>query len=638
MESTTARPAVVDPDRPTDATNGARQPAEGDAPEPIGTDTEPAEPAEAATADDGAAADRDSRTETRRSPRRWLPDVAAVLGYLAAAMLVFGPLWRDPNGRTPITNDTDATLFRWMMAHSVRVLTHLENPLLSDRMNQPDGISVIANTSVLGLGIPLSPVTMLWGPAVSALVLMVLALAGTATAWYFVFSRCLAFARPAAFAGAALAGFCPGLVSHSVHPNLAVNFMLPLILAAVFRLGTTARPLRAGLVLGLMIAYQVFIGEETLFVTALMTVICLVVWGVQRPREVTRRWRPFLLGSVTAALVALVLVAYPLYVQFTGPGSYQRIPGVQNYGADLLSFVSYSPLSLGGDPDAKLRLAGNYSELNTFYGWPLLIAVLAVVAWLWRGLWVRIGAVAAVVLIALSLGHDIRIDGRYTGVVGPWLLLSKAPLFESMVTGRLGMLAGAALGLIVAAGLTELLRDGARRPLRLGLAAVLIGTMVPLIPRPMPTLPMVQLPVALADGRWRQYLGDNEAVLPVPPMKPEVLASMSWAADTDLGFKVSHSYILAPDPVRGHGWARFSTISTATEAMLNQVAKTGKPARVTPAQRAQARIDLRHRNVGLLTLEAGRPNADALRSTVDELLNQPGQRVGDLWLWDVGQG
>ncbi|GAA1807263.1 hypothetical protein GCM10009682_31410 [Luedemannella flava] len=61
----------------------------------------------------------------------------------------------------------------------------LENPLFSHAVNAPDGVNMMANTTVLGLGIPLTPVTLLLGPLVTYRVLAVLALAGTAWAWYF---------------------------------------------------------------------------------------------------------------------------------------------------------------------------------------------------------------------------------------------------------------------------------------------------------------------------------------------------------------------------------------------------------------------------------------------------------------------
>ncbi|ASW53917.1 hypothetical protein [Plantactinospora sp. KBS50] len=571
-----------------------------------------------------------------RAAWRWLPDLAAVLAYLGAAMVLTGRLWRDPTGRASGANPTDATLFHWMLAHSARVVSHLENPLLSDRMNQPEGINVMANTSILGLGLPLSPVTMIWGPAVSFLVVVVTALAGTAVAWYFVLSRHLTESRLAAFVGAALAGFCPGMISQAGgHPHIAVQFLVPLILAGVLRLGASTRPVRHGVILGLLIAYQVFLGEETLFITALVGAIVLVAWVIQRRREVGRRWRPFLIGTATAGLVAAVLVAYPLYVQFFGPGNYRHVPGIKNYGADLLSFVNYSPYSLGGDPEAPLRLARNTTELNTFYGWPLLIAVLTIAVWLRRHLWVRIATVVAVVLIPLSWGYDILIDGRYTGVAGPWAPLVEAPLFESVVTSRLGIMVGAAFGVLVTMALTELLRGDLRRPLRIALGLLLVGTMLPLIPRPLPISPAVRMPVSLADGRWRDYLSEDAALMPVPPQKPEVVRTMAWAANTGLGFKVSHSYVLGPDPVRGGGWAQFHTDPNATDTILNTVASTGQPATITDAERAQARVDLRNRHVGLLALTTTRGNAGALKTTVDDLLGQSGQRVGGMWLWKV---
>ncbi|MFB9234170.1 hypothetical protein ACFFWC_01250 [Plantactinospora siamensis] len=632
-ESTTVHQPVADPDH---SDGGDRRSAAATA-EP---DTTPAGRGGAGDRGDGRVdgpGERESDAPARPAVRHRLADAAAVLGYLAAAVAVTGRYWLDPTGRISAMNARDVTLFRWMLAHSARAVTHLENPLLSSRLSLPGGINVMANTSILGLGIPLTPVTLAWGPAASVLVIMVLALAGTATAWYFVLTRYLTDSRPAAFVGAALCGFAPGLVEQTDgHLHFGAEFLVPLILAAALRLGYTARPVRGGVVLGLLIAYQVFIGEEVLFLAALACAVWVVAWAAFRPREVARRWRPFALGAGTALLVALVLIAYPLYVQFTGPGSYKHVPGIQNYGADLASFVAYSPHSLGGDPHAPLRLARNWTELNTFFGWPLLLATAVIVGWLRRRLVVRLAAVVLVVLAVLSLGHELLINDRHTGIALPWALVMNAPLFESVVTSRLGVLIAAAIGVIVTMALTELhRRSDLARPLRVALAVLLAGTLLPLIPRPLAVTRATPVPAALADGHWRSYLGEDEALLPVPPVQSEVVRAMSWSADETLGFKVTHGYILGPDPVRGDGWAQFHTDPDATDALLLSVDKTGQPIRVTDAQRAQARVDLATRNVGLLTLVATRPHADALKATVDGLIGRPGVRVGGTWLWDV---
>ena len=81
-------------------------------------------------------------------------------------MLVLIQLWLDPNGRVLASNDDDHGFFLFVMQHGERVLFHGDNPLFTDRINVPDGVNMMANTSVLAVSLPLAPVTHLLGPGV----------------------------------------------------------------------------------------------------------------------------------------------------------------------------------------------------------------------------------------------------------------------------------------------------------------------------------------------------------------------------------------------------------------------------------------------------------------------------------------
>jgi hypothetical protein len=61
---------------------------------------------------------------------------------------------------------------------------HLENPLFSARQNAPDGVNMMANTSLLGVTLPMAPVTLLFGPQVAYALYLGGALAATAGTSY----------------------------------------------------------------------------------------------------------------------------------------------------------------------------------------------------------------------------------------------------------------------------------------------------------------------------------------------------------------------------------------------------------------------------------------------------------------------
>lgn len=153
-------------------------------------------------------AERPVQATTRRRlrvPRT--PDVAVVVGYLALAAWLTSRQWGRPDRL--FHQAGDQILFEWMLARAARAVTGIESPLWSDALNAPGGVNLMANTSVLGLGVPLTPVTLLFGSQTAFVVAVVGCLAGTATAWYVLLRRRLVRSRAAAAIGGLICGFAP---------------------------------------------------------------------------------------------------------------------------------------------------------------------------------------------------------------------------------------------------------------------------------------------------------------------------------------------------------------------------------------------------------------------------------------------
>ncbi len=190
--------------------------------------------------------------------RRWLEPVA-YLSYLVLAVFVLIQLWISPGTRVLSANDDDHNVFMFMLAHAERVVFDGQNPLWTDRLNVPDGINMMANTSILALALPVAPVTHFLGAGVSVALLLTLGLAGTAAAWYRVFSRHLVRSRLAAYLGGLWCGFCPAMVSHANgHINFVAQFVVPFMVWQVLRLREPGRVVRGGVLLGLLIVLQTF--------------------------------------------------------------------------------------------------------------------------------------------------------------------------------------------------------------------------------------------------------------------------------------------------------------------------------------------------------------------------------------------
>jgi hypothetical protein len=566
-------------------------------------------------------------------------DLLAIGAYVLLGIFVCANYWADIQHRVSSHLPTDHSWFEWLLAHGAYSVRHLQNPLFSARQNAPDGVNMMANTSVLGISLPMSPITMLFGPQVAYSVYLGGVLAATAATAYWVLSRHMVGSRAAAFLGGAFVGFAPGIIHHANgQPNFASNFLLPLIVARVLRLGEPGRWLRNGLALGLLVAYQVFINEEMLLLTALACVVVVAAYAVQRWAEVRARLRPFLLALGVGGALALALVAYPVWYQFNGPQSYRGLQGgiFHNWGEDLRAFVTYSRDTIAGSPTVEKTIG--ITEQNTWFGWPLVGLALLAIVLLWRvSLAARVAAVVALVFTAVSLGPQIRYDGTETTV--PWLwhyIPDTLPLVEMMMPTRLSLAVVGAVGVLIALAwdqVASLPADGEphrRRVQILAYAAVALA-LLPIFPKPLPAEHIDAPPRFIASGEWRPYVPAGRTLVPVPvPSNVQGLPTLRWSALTELEFPVPGGYFIGPNP---DGQGMFGVAPRPTSGLIYATMDRGTVAPITDENRRQALEDLRYWKASVVVLGPN-PKENVLLELVTDLLG-PGRRVDDVWLWDV---
>ncbi|MFI5485117.1 hypothetical protein ACIBXA_03595 [Micromonospora echinaurantiaca] len=590
---------------------------------------------------------------SRRS--RWRParaDLLAVAVYLALGVLVCLNYWVDVQHRVSSHLPTDHSWFEWLFSHGAYSVRHLENPLFTARQNAPDGVNMMANTSLLGVTLPLAPLTMLLGPQVMYALYLGAALAATAGTAYWALSRHLVRSRAAAFVGGAFLGFAPGIVHHANgQPNFVSNFLLPLIVVRVLRLGEPGRWRRNGVVLGLLVAYQIFINEEMLLLTALACLVVVVAYALMRPR---RAWA--MAGTFAAALgvgggLALLLTAYPIWFQFNGPQSYRGLQGgvFHNWGEDLKAFVTFARDTVAGDEAVEQTIG--LTEQNTWFGWPLVLLALVALALLVRRWFAaRILAVLVVVFTVASIGPKVRFDGVETETDGPWAYVpDDLPLVEMMMPTRLALVVVAAVGVLLALAWEAVSgvgrppvpaqrtgeADAPTRPRRrwvrpVGYAAIALAVL-PLVPRPLPAQPVDPPPHFITAGGWRPYVPQGRTLVPVPiPSNVHGLPTLRWSALTQHAFPIPGGYFIGPNEL---GEGVFGAPNRPTSSLIYATMDQGVVPALTEENRRQAVEDLRFWKASVVVLGA-HPREAVLRELMTALLGPP-QRVDDVWLWDV---
>ncbi|MGW4677097.1 hypothetical protein ACWEOS_01380 [Micromonospora taraxaci] len=577
-------------------------------------------------------------------------DVLVALLWAALAGWLTHGLWPDPAGRILSLNPEDQALYEWFLAVDARALLG-DFDLLSDRLNAPDGVNLMANTTVIALGVVFGPVTLLLGAPVTFALLAAANLAGTALAWYLLFHRTLRARRLAAVLGGALCGFGPGMVSQTnSHLHMTAQWLVPVIVWLVVRLLRASDPgptpdgpgrdraagpdrrrmITSAVGLAAAVTAQVFVGEEVLFLAAITLLVMAISYAVA-DRDLARRALPgFAGGLAIAAGLALMVLGYPLWFQFAGPqGVADGMFTPAYFSADLSSWWTVSPLSVAGS-DESARLTTGPAEYNTFLGWPLLLVAAACAMWVGRRRLVFACVVAGLVMGALSLGPEVVLGGTKTAIPGPYAVIGGLPVVDGALPMRFALALLPIIATLLVLAVDRALRSTgrARRLVPLAVGAALL----PIFPTPLPTAERPAVPEFVTGGHWRQCVRPGGVLVPVPLPTPKEPWPMRWATAADAAFGLPEGFFIGPYG-RG-GSAAMGTFKQPTSALLADVARRGDQPAIGDEQRRQAARDAEFWGASCVALADGAPHAESLRATLEQLYG-PATRIADAWIWRV---
>lgn len=546
-------------------------------------------------------------------------------------------MWIDPARKASFVNSGDQALFEWLLSYGAYALTHGADPLYTNLLNAPDTVNLAVNTSVSAYAFLFAPLTMTLGAPWTFLVILTLNLAGSAFAWYWLFSRHLNASPLGAAIGGVFAGFAPAMISHAnAHLNWTAQWLSALIVARVIVLYRGGRPIRNGLGLGLLVAACFSIAAEGLFFTALALGVFSIAWVIMKRPPVVNVVK----GLGVAAVTAAVFLAYPLYLHFAGPQRYHGTgfdPKVHN--EDLAAYAVWPERSLAGWLGLNTHLAPNPTEENSFFGVPLMVLLIVAFVLMWKRAEVKALAVTAGVFAVLSLGPQLRFMGRLTGVPMPEALIGGLPIFNAALPSRLALIVSPIVGLLLA-WFVSAPKPGRRWAWIAGFVVALL----PLAPLPILARDRDPVPHFISSGAWKSYVGDREVIVPVPLPNDLVPDGQRWQADAlakgDPVFRVPSGFFLGPGGPDGTG--RIGPIPRPTASLLEGVAKSGVVPPIGEQQRAEARDDLLYWDAKIVVLAdtvSGAhwdPHQAALLDATTQLLGPP-ERIDDVWVWRVSR-
>jgi hypothetical protein len=568
--------------------------------------------------------------------RAWSLAIAVLLAcYLLAAVAVTARLWADPAARMVTGNSNDNDYFAWMMRYSATAVAHGHlPPLITTGMNAPQGISLMWNNSMLLPGSLLTPVTLAFGPQASLTVLLATGFAGSAASMALVLRR-WQVSLPAAALGGAVYGFSPALLQTSIgHYNLQFAVLPPVIVhvALLVCLGK-ARPLRAGPLLGLLAAAQLFISAETLLETGMAGVLVVAVLALSRPREIWARVRQAAAGLAAAAATIAVLAGWALWIQFFGPLTEHGSAFLFDfYKADLAGFITPAGLMLfhtGVSAADAARYQGGASEYLAYLGMPLLIVLIVGAVVFWRQLAVRSTAVTWAMLSVLSLGAHPLINGvTHDGVTLPWRWLADLPVLSAALPSRLAVVADGAAAAAFAFALDAFRArlPGSRRMSYL-VTGVAIAATLPLLPLPLPAQPTTGLPAGWTATLIALRLPPGARVLVVPVPTATLTDALRWQAETGERISLNAGYFQGP-AWNGQAYVEGSGLPALAYYLDNLWA--GNAAGSPPAA-AQAEATLARWNPDAVVADAR--SSPRLELYLEQLLGPPTIRAFGMLGW-----
>jgi hypothetical protein len=513
-----------------------------------------------------------------RRRRRQLTTLA-VLAYVALALLAFypygpfntthmpGAIQHSPAGADPLQ-------MMWFLTWTPYAITHGLNLFQTSRFEYPFGLNLADNTTVPLLGVIAWPITANLGPVAAFNFLVRLCLALDGISMFFVLRR-YTTTITAAFAGGLLYAFGPYSAAQILHIDLIFVPIPPLLVLCMDELlkRQQMRPIRLGLVIGLLFSAELYVSPDILAGCALMMGLALIGLGIRFRHTVRQRLRYIVKATAVALALFAVSAGYVLWEMVAGPrhlvGAVIPAGDLQSFRANVLGVLIPTSNQLGVprllSGIADNFVARNLSENGTFLGIPLLLVLAVILRRLWKDERIKMFFWLAVAAFVISLGSSFNIGTFNTHIPLPETVLQWVPLLDNTIPARYSLYVILFASMILAIGLDRLwlARDnttvqprlserwrkylgrrlggdsvGAKRA-RVGIAVA--ATTLSLLP----CAPFLQRhtpwPRALETAIQTQ-IQPGAAVVTYPYATPLHPAAMVWQAEDDMKFDLVGGY------------------------------------------------------------------------------------------------
>jgi hypothetical protein len=588
--------------------------------------------------------------------------VIAGLVYFAFAIFMWWHVWTSGHpDSTMLCNCGDPSSFVWFIEWPAYALTHGQSLFIEHADQVPTGLNLLDNTSTLAIGIVLAPVTWLFGPVASLNVALTAAPVLSGISAYGCLRRGLGVSKLSAIVAGLLFACSPFMQRNETLAHLQVTFLplVPLIFLCCYELIVTQRGRWWcwGLLLGLLVSVQFFIGSEILTMVTLTvvgSVLVSVIGAAIFRREALIKRLPFASkGLALGGLTGGALLAYPVYFAMLGPA---HITGSDwaRVTTNYLNLIFF-PLPQNHRAIVRMPDAGYLGTAGLSNGYLGVVAILVVIA---AAILIRRPLTRLCVLILAmaawaSLGTYYAMPGGIwplSGLPSLWHIFMNVPVldqatpqnFSAIMVFTVVVTTALLLDWIWAHRTGELLRwlpgqtskSAIALALAAGLSLVLVLSWLTAWPMPLKVESVATPPPV---QRILASLPPHAVVLFYPFPSSELDQALIWQANDGLRFSVAGGRGITA----GAGGAAVHGLEVGTPAGDLSALSTSYvpygylnlPRLPDAAERASMRGALRYWKVTNIIMSGGGRAPDYSRQWLTQVLGAPPSLQDGRWVW-----
>jgi hypothetical protein len=492
----------------------------------------------------------DSNTSLGRTGGLLWPLVA----YLALTLVLFGiPVIGHLDSQIIAADQIDSSAEIWFLGWWPHALLHGINPFVTHAMFYPDGFNLQWATSMPLPALITTPITLAFGPVVSWNVLQLAA--PTVSAWA-AYLLCLDIVKQRApsLVGGYVYGFSPYMLAHLTGSPMLALVPLPPVLVLLTRKrlqgSISQRPFATAV--AILLAAQYLIDPEVLVTGTLFGAFVLLLVYVRDP-ELRLELRQAVKLLAAAYAGAIILITPFLYYFLFG----HHYPPIRtDFSADLGGFLRPPPLVALMPHLGSAHLT---YDVESYLGLPLVVLIGALSWQRRRCRAVQITTLSLLAALVASLGPELIVAGRKTGIPLPWQLVQHVPGLHYAIPVWLAVFVSLPASIIVAIWLAgRCARIVAA--MRWVLAALAVTFIAPDAGNAAWNTEAVDPPF-FQHNSYRAYLSSADHVLTVPAWG----TNERWIADAGFPFALAAGYAAQRFPA---GYTRYPTWGTLLSGRL----------------------------------------------------------------------